>query len=233
MNGDNRLLYTIGGHRNKMFWLLFIIIGAVLISEIVMNIFFIDILLGLFLVIIGLYKLGEEYITGNLKNEQDRVSEDMNNVMEWLSHSYEFTKKLRDRHENRLHHLDGKRADMDKKIEKNYRELVRKIIGVENKLNKTSRELAREKNLIDKVDKLATLLVRERRMIESKVFDVSERQLKAMKMVRKKGKITTGDYVKRFRVRDKTALREIKELIKKGFLRRRGKGRGIHYILGF
>jgi len=233
MNGDNRFMYTLGMHRNKVFWLLFIILGAVLVSGIMTSVFYIDILMGLFLVIIGIYKLGEEFITDNIKREQERVSEDIDNVMEWLSHSYEFTKRMKDTHENRLHHLDNKRADMDRRIEKNYREIVRKIIEVENRLNKTSKELIREKNLIDRIDKLARLLVRERRMVEGKMFDVSDRQLKAMKMIRKNGEITTGDYVKRFRVREKTALREINELIKKGFLKRIGRGRAIHYVLSF
>ncbi len=233
MNGDSGLTYTFGTHRNKVFWLVFIILGAVLVSGIVTSIFYIDVLMGLFLVIIGLYKIGEEFITDNIKREQERVSEDVDNVMEWLSHSYEFTKRLKDTHENRLHHLDSKRANMDKKIEKNYRDIVRKIIEVENRLNKTSKELMREKNLIDRIDKLANLLVRERRMVESKVFDVSDRQIKALKVVRKSGRITTGDYVKRFRIRDKTALREVNDLVKKGFLKRRGRGRAIHYVPGF
>jgi hypothetical protein len=233
MDGDSRVSYTLGMHRNKIFWVLFIVIGAVLISGMVINVFFIDILLGLFLVIIGLYKFGEEHITDSMRNEQERVSEDMDNVMEWLSHSYEFTKRMRDRHENRLHHLDSKRAEMDGKIEKNYRELVRKIIEVENRLNKTSRDLLREKSLIERVDKLAKLLARERRMIEKKVFDVSDRQMKTLNMVRKKGGIGSRDYRNRFRVNEKTALREIRELIRKGFLKRKGKGRATHYVLGF
>lgn len=233
MNGDSRFMYTLGMHRNKVFWLVFIILGAVLVSGIMTSVFYIDVLMGLFLVIIGIYKLGEEFITDNIKREQERVSEDIDNVMEWLSHSYEFTKRMKDTHENRLHHLDNKRADMDRRIEKNYREIVRKVIEVENRLNKTSKELIREKNLIDRIDKLARLLVRERRMVEGRIFDVSDRQLKVMKMVRKNGEITTGDYMKRFRVREKTALREINELIKKGFLKRIGRGRAIHYVLSF
>ena len=100
-------------------------------------------------------------------------------------------------------------------------------------LQKTSKEVQRESNLVDKVDKLANLLVKERRMIEKKIFDASERQLKALRFVRQRGKITTGDYVKNYRVRDKTALIEIKDLVKKGFLKRRGNGRAIHYVPAF
>ena len=232
MNGENRLIYGLGTHRNRLFWLLFLILGSTLISGIVVNVFYIDVILGLFLVIIGLYKLGEEIFSKNLKKEQERVSEDIDNVMEWLSHSYEFTKHLKNTHENRLHHLDKKRAEMGDKIENNYRDVVRKVIEVENKLSKTSRELGRERVLVNRVDKLAKLLVKERRMIEKKVYDVSDRQFKALKMIRKNGKITTSKYVKTFRIRDKTALRELKELIKKGFVKRKGKGRATHYVLG-
>lgn len=233
MNWDNKSLYWIGSHRNKIFWALFIILGSFMISGIMINVFYVDILLGLFLVIIGLYKLGDEFITDKLGHEQKRIMDDMDSVLEWLNHSYDFTKSLQSRHENRIHKLDNKRADMDKRIESNYRDLVRKIIEVENKLNKTSREVQREKNLVDKVDKLASLLVKERRMIEKKVFDVSERQIKALKLVRKNGRITTRDYVKNFRVRNKTALTEIKELVKKEFIRRKGKGSAIHYVQNF
>jgi hypothetical protein len=222
-----------GTHRNKIFWLLFVILGATLISGMITSVFYIDVLLGLLLVIIGLYKFGEEFITDNIRKDQQRFSEDIENVMEWLTHSYEFTKRLKDTHESRIHHLDSKRAEMNNRIDKNYREMVRKIIEVENKLNKTSKEVERERNLADRVDKLASLLVRERRMLERKLFDVTERQHKALRMARDRGRITTGDYVKRFGVRDKTALAEINELVRKGFLRKRGKGRAVHYVLGF
>ncbi len=233
MNWDNRFMYWIGDHRNKVFWLLFIILGSFMISGMILNIIYIDIILGLFIVTIGLYKLGEEFITDRLGHEQKRIVNDMDGVLEWLNHSYEFTKSLQSRHENRIHKLDNKRAHMDKKIENNYREIVRKIIEVENKLNKTTKDVHKERNLVDKVDKLASLLVRERRIVEKKIFDVSERQLKALRFVRKNGRITTGEYMKNLRVRDKTALIELKELVKKGFVRRKGKGRAIHYIPSF
>ena len=45
--------------------------------------------------------------------------------------------------------------------------------------------------------------------------------------------VTTREYVKRFGVRDKTALRELNELRVKKLLVRRGRGRSIHYVLGF
>jgi hypothetical protein len=233
MNGDNSVSYVIGAHRNKIFWALFIVLGATLISGMIANMFYVDVLLGLFVITIGLYKLGEEFITNSFRKEQQRVSEDMDNIMEWLSHSYDFTKRLKDSHENRIHHLDSKRAEMGDKVENNYRELVKKIIQVENKLNRTTREMSKERILINRVDRLADLLVKERRMVENKVFDVSDRQFRALRAVRKDGMIRTGDYAKTFRVRDKTALIEINDLVKKGFLKKSGKGRGIHYILGF
>lgn len=233
MNGENRFFYAIGTNRNKIFWFLFMILGVILITGMITSVYYIDVLLGMFLVIIGFYKFGEEFITSSMRKDHQRFYEDIENVMEWLTHSYEFTKRLKDTHENRIHHLDSKRAEMNSKIDKNYRELVRKIIEVENRLNKTSKEVEREKNLADRVDKLAGLLVSERRMLERKLFDVTERQHKALRMVRDAGRITTGDYVKRFGVRDKTALAEINELVRKGFLRRRGKGRAVHYVLGF
>lgn len=232
MNGDNRLIYNIGFHKDRIFWVLFLILGVGLIASMIINVFYVDVLLGLILITMGLYKLGEEYYSRHFHKEHQRISEDMDNVMEWLTHNYEFTKRMKDTHENRLHHLDRKRADMENKIEGNYRDVVRKVIEIENKLNKNSKEIAKDRNLSKKADKLARLLQRERRMIENRIFDVSDRQMKTLRMVRKNGQIRTGEYVKAFRVREKTALRELKELVKKKFLRKRGKGRGTHYILG-
>lgn len=233
MNRDNRLIYSIGMHKDRIFWALFLVLAAGLIASMIANIFYIDVLLGLIVITMGLYKLGEEYYSRHFHKEHQRMAEDMDNVMEWLTHSYEFTKRMKDTHENRLHHLDRKRAQIENKVESNYRDVVRKVIEIENKLNRNTKEIAKDRNLSKKADKLARLLQRERRMIENRIFDVNDRQMKALRIVRKKGKIKTGDYVKAFKVKDKTALRELKELVKKKFLSKRGKGRGTHYVLGF
>ena len=42
---------------------------------------------------------------------------------------------IRSSHELRVHKLDTKRVDQEKKIEANYRDLVRKIFNMENKMN--------------------------------------------------------------------------------------------------
>jgi len=137
-------------HRGKIFWLFFIIIGIFVIGGIFINLFFIDILLGLILIVIGVQRLDEEYHKKSLESERRKTKETMDYMAQWLDASHDYIKLVKNRHEHRIFNLDKKRADLDSKIdiqdnriEMNHRDIVRKIIEIENRLNELTMSYTR------------------------------------------------------------------------------------------
>ncbi len=62
---------------------------------------------------------------------------------------------------------------------------------------------------------------------------LNERQIKSVLFVKENGKITNSEYQKLNEVSDRTALRDIEELTKKGILIKEGEKKGTYYRLGF
>lgn len=133
-------------HRwNKLFWMLFIVIGAVLIIGAALGaLSLLEVLIAFIVIAIGAEKLGEEASDKRLQDEQGRINRDMLFISRWLENNNIFTRQLKDRHEVRLLKLDNKRAEIEKRHELGYRELAGKIFDVENKLNEVSRALLHE-----------------------------------------------------------------------------------------
>lgn len=63
-------------------------------------------------------------------------------------------------------------------------------------------------------------------------LDLNERQREAVDYVREEGKITNREYRDLTEVSRKTAKKDLADLVEKEVLRKKGKGRGTHYILG-
>ncbi len=62
------------------------------------------------------------------------------------------------------------------------------------------------------------------------LFDISiKRQLDALLYFKQQMEIVTSEYMKRYDVVDRTARRDLVELVEKGLLHREGEGRGSKY----
>ncbi len=61
---------------------------------------------------------------------------------------------------------------------------------------------------------------------------LSERQKKAIGLVKAQGRITNADYQQLTGVTRKTALRDLADLVERGVLRRVGELKGTHYVIG-
>ena len=110
---------------NKIFWAMFVIIGiGFVFLAFFGNMLFLDLLLGFAIITMGLHKLGEEYSVKHIKTDQLHVAENMENI----------SKLIQDSHKQ----LNDKEINMEKKLERNYRNLARKIIEVENRINEVS-----------------------------------------------------------------------------------------------
>ncbi len=60
---------------------------------------------------------------------------------------------------------------------------------------------------------------------------LNERQIKAVKYVKEKGKITNSEYRKTVGISDEEARKDLGKLVAKGILQTKGKGRSTHYVI--
>ena len=129
---------------NLVFWLFFIVIGVIIIIGAVGRIFFVDLLIGLIVIVLGIARLSEELSKFEFEERHKKIESDLGNISTWMNDNYAYTKKMKDRHENRMHRLDNKRVDIERELEIKYRDIVRKVIDIENKLQEVSRLLVKQ-----------------------------------------------------------------------------------------
>jgi Sec-independent protein translocase protein TatA len=130
-------------HWDKIFWILFAVMSLSLLTGIATATisfeFFIVFLL--IIVIIGAGKLSEELTNMRVVGYQDDIYKKLNSISQQLEQTFDLASKHKRSTEYRVQKLDKRRIDVDIKLEKKYRELVSKIIEIENKVNKLSNEL--------------------------------------------------------------------------------------------
>ncbi len=236
MNGFSRTPNTYLRHYNKLFWLLFALAGATFIYTVslgAMELFHLDLILGAALIVIGLHRIGEEFSHRRIRTSYDDMVRAINELLQWAEKSYDYTRAFKDRHERRIHRLDCKRAEHEDKVEEQFRSAVKKIIEMENRLNKSLKSLEQEKALIARLEGVARDILKERQFIEKRVLELTQTQLRALQYLREHNKITNKDYRAKFKVSDKKAYNELMSLAQKGMIKRQGKGRTTHYVLAF
>jgi len=157
---------------NGAFWLLFVIMGALIATSSFLRVLFLDIILGFLVVAVGIMKLSEEFASRSVDNRHKNIHESINFLSHRLDNGDAFNTRIKERHENRFMHLDRKRVGIERTMEDNYDSLAKKIIQQENKLNdvtkalvevskkhdafakESARELKRLERLKEKADKM-------------------------------------------------------------------------------
>lgn len=240
-----------------MFWAFFVLIGLVMIFGSILNVTYLDILLGLFVVILGIQKLGEENRAVSIEAKQEKIERNLDQVNHWTNSTYDYINNMKSRHEYRLYHLGEKRSELEEKAENNYREIAKKLFDLENKINELARagviaqrpEIRSGRGTDQKINlsviarsvpveqtsqkPAATQVIIKEEKTEEKLADLSERQIAAVKVIRSNGKITTKEYTTLFRVSDRTAQNDLKSLVSKGMIKRAGDGAKTHYMMAF
>ncbi len=124
-------------HSGKAFWSLFIVTSFCLVmTAISFNIFPFDILLGLIMIVLGFGKLSEEYFGKKLMRYQDDIYQKIHQLTHQLEQNFRMTSKGFLKHDQRFFRLSSIKKEINQDMEKKYRDLVRKIIEVENNMNK-------------------------------------------------------------------------------------------------
>lgn len=223
-------------HYNKFFWLLFMLAGIAFISGLVWSIalvFYFQVLLGALIITAGVHRLGEELSSRGMRRVQSRIDRDIDEIIQWMTKSHDYTVGFKNRHENRFMRLDKKRADLEGRFDSHTDGVAKKMIEVENKVNKTLKRAERDALVLDKIEQMAKEMIREKELLEKRILDLSARQVRALKQIRKSGQITNKEYRVSYKVSEKSAYNELKDLESKGLIRKMGRGRTTHYVLAF
>jgi hypothetical protein len=130
-------------HWEKIFWILFAVIALSLVWVTFLDViqFELFIILGLITVIVGAGKLSGELTDTRFLVDQDDINKKLDSIYRQLEKTFDLASKHKKSTEYRVHKLDSRRIDTDIKLEKKYRELVSKIIEIENKVNRLSKEM--------------------------------------------------------------------------------------------
>ncbi len=242
MNGFNRITDMYLSHYNKLFWLLFAIAGGIFIASVLLGILsmmYLDLVLGIVLVAAGIHRTGDEFFNRSIKSAHEDSVRTINELLQWAEKSYDYTRDFKDRHERRFHRLDRKRAEHENKTEDLFRDAVKKIIQIENRVNKALKTIEQPHREISMPPRADPVPARTgepavtRSSIQPRLKDLSPTQTRAIQYLRKAGRITNREYRKGFRVSEKRAYNELVSMYQMGLLKREGRGRSTHYVLAF
>ncbi|MEM5871598.1 MAG: hypothetical protein QW051_01860 [Candidatus Aenigmatarchaeota archaeon] len=133
-------------HWDKIFWVFFalmcITVSIGTLSGFISLEFFA--ILGILLIIIGAGKLAEEISKHKLLVYQDDIYRKLHQLSQHLEKTFNIASMNKDKTEFRIQKLDQKRSELEKEMKKNYRDLARKIIELENKVNKLAKAIEKK-----------------------------------------------------------------------------------------
>jgi hypothetical protein len=193
------------------FWGFFILSAAVLIAGLITGTFIIDMLLSFIVIAIGFHGVLEEFDHRQSMRALRKVDESLRQLGEWIEKANLFMRSISERHEFRIHNLDTKRSLADQKFEKKSRELSKRIIKLENKLNSIKKSLAPPK--------------------AKRPTKMEKRFSKAIAIMRKEAMINIPSYAKRIGVARSVAITDLAKMTAMGVVRKRGRGRNVYFIL--
>jgi hypothetical protein len=130
-------------HWDKVFWVLFAVIAISLVTGIIAAAIPFEsfLVLLVLVVIVGAGKLSEELSDLKVIGYQDDIYKKLSSISQQLEHTFDLASKHKRSTEYRVQKLDSRRIDTDIKLEKKYRELISKIIEIENKVNRLTKEM--------------------------------------------------------------------------------------------
>jgi hypothetical protein len=134
-------------HWNEIFWIFFAVMGLSLVlgesTGLISFEFFI--ILGVLVIVIGAGKLAEEISRNKLMNYQDDIYKKMHQISQHLEKTFNIASMNKDKTDFRIQKLDQKRSEVEKSMEKKYRDLAKKIIDLENKMDKLAKAMEKKK----------------------------------------------------------------------------------------
>jgi Fic family protein len=193
------------------FWGFYVLAAATLIAGLITSTIIADLLLASMMIAIGFHGLLEEHAARESRKAFRRLDASFQQLGEWIEKANMFMRSISERYELRMYHLDTKRSLAERKFERKARDLSKKIIDLENKLNSIRKTLAGEKY--------------------KPLTSFEKRVARTVTILKKEGMITTSVYSRRIRVSTAIARNDLKKMTGMKIIRKRGKGRNAYYII--
>ncbi len=127
-----------------MFWVVFVIAASVSIYIALGDLFWLGVILCLFVILAGIAKLEQDKNNKEIIESFDTINDEMEKMSKNFEKSHLYTRDTRDNTETRLQRFDVKRMETEKKVEKIYRDIIKKIIQLENNLNKMNKDIKKK-----------------------------------------------------------------------------------------
>ncbi len=121
-------MQSVARYGSGLFWLLFVVVGAGLAMS-----FPTELMLGLLVVMFGVFKVVSDAESRRVEGEREKLRKALDGLKEWLEREHALVQELA----RPAPPADAKA--LEKKLEQAYRDLVRKVVSVENRLNEVSR----------------------------------------------------------------------------------------------
>ena len=134
-------------HWDKIFWIFFALMGLAIVAAQSAGVVSVDffIVMGVFLVVVGSGKLAEEISKRRLISYQNDTYRKLHQLSQNLERTFNIASMNKDKTEFRIEKLHQSRKETEKKMGKNYRDLARKIIELENRMNKLAKAVGKKK----------------------------------------------------------------------------------------
>ncbi len=130
-------------HWGKAFWIIFIVTAVFLVGMMTFfNFFPFDIIFALVVIVLGVGKLSEEYRNRKIMTYQDDLYRKVHDISQQLEHTFDLTSKNMVKYDHRFFKIFKLRDEYGNKLDKFQRDLVKKMINIENKLNRVTKYLA-------------------------------------------------------------------------------------------
>jgi len=126
---------------DKIFWILFVIIGAAVIVSSSVNVIFVDILLGLIIIILGIHKLAQEKESKKMFRISKDAQKKLTHIIDWLEQSHKYAKNINAKAEYRFDKIHKKHQKLDDDIENKFNMVAKRVFELENLLKDISRVL--------------------------------------------------------------------------------------------
>ena len=125
---------------NHIFWAVFVAAAIVSIIIALGDLFFFGVIFCLFVILAGIAKLEQDKNNKEIIDSFDTIDDEMSTLSRNFEKSHLYTRDTRDQTDSRIQKFESKRIETEKQIEKMYRDVVKKIIQIENSLNKMNKE---------------------------------------------------------------------------------------------
>jgi len=159
---------------DKVFWMMFVLLEAAIILGNVWAFSPLGVILGFVLIAAAFARIGDNILSARLHSRLGSNTKTIEKMRSWMNNHYELTRSIKDLHDHRIQKMETKKTDIDEKVEKNYREIVGKIIDLENRLNLVSRAVISQKGGTPVTKQVEKTLEKPVDMFESVWNDIVE-----------------------------------------------------------